>query len=302
MSVRLVSLVLLELEDLPVFAAPALPAYALPAYNRPRSLIPWLLFAVVLVLLPCALSADEARGRDLAERVYNRPDGDDVTTRGSMVLTERGGSPRTRSLIIYRQESGGGAVSTLIRFTDPPDIADTGLLTIDPAAGDTEQWVYLPALKRSRRISADRQGGRFVGSDFFYEDLRDRKVSMDRHTWLRSESLQGVQTEVLESIPISASNSVYGKRVSWIHPTALVPLQIEYYEPGASKPFKRLTVERLERIQGYWTATSSVMTDLEQNHETRLTSAVTRYDRGLPSSLFSKRALEDPSLEARSRP
>ena len=271
--------------------------------RRGVRLLVWLVcLATLLLFLPFVLRADEARGRDLAERVYNRPDGRDMTSRGTMVLRGGGGGARTRGLIIYRKDSGGGQVSTLIRFTDPADIAETGLLTVDRSSGDTEQWVYLPELKRSRRISADRKGGRFVGSDFFYEDLRDRKVSMDRHNWLRTESIQGVQAEVIESTPVSASNSVYGKRVSWIHPTAMVPLRVDYYKPGAGNPFKRLTVQRLERIQGYWTVTSSVMRDLNQGSETRLSSQVTKYDRNLPSSLFSKRALEDPSLEAPSRP
>jgi hypothetical protein len=270
-----------------------------------RTIFPllWLLCsAVFLLLAPFALQADEARGRELAEKVYHRPDGRDMTTRGTMVLQSRAGSPRRRELIIYRLDKGSGQVSTLIRFTDPADIAETGLLTIDKASGDSEQWVYLPELKRSRRISADRKGGRFVGSDFFYEDLRDRQVALDRHTWLRTEAIQGVQAEVVESIPVSASNSVYGKRVSWIHPTALVPLRVDYYQPGASRPFKRLTVQRLERIQGYWTVTASLMTDLEQNHETRLSNQVSQYDRDLPASLFTKRTLEDPSLEIDSRP
>ncbi|WPL17116.1 hypothetical protein Thiowin_02104 [Thiorhodovibrio winogradskyi] len=271
--------------------------------RRATRLLVWLLcLALVPLLAPLTLKADEARGRALAERVYNRPDGRDMTTRGTMVLRDRGGSPRTRGLIVYRLDKGSGQVSTLIRFTDPPDIADTGLLTIDGAGGDTEQWVYLPELKNSRRISADRKGGRFVGSDFFYEDLRDRKVSLDRHTWLRTEAVQGVQAEVVESVPVSPSNSVYGKRISWIHPEALVPMRVDYFKPGASKPFKRLTVQRLQRIQGYWTVTASMMMDLEQNHETRLSNEVTKYDRNLPASLFTKRALEDPNLESASRP
>ncbi len=278
----------------------ALPAAARPDPRHTKRLLT--LLCMTALLLPFAVTADETRGRELAERVYNRPDGNDMTTRGAMVLQQRGGSPRSRSLIIYRRDQGPGQVATLIRFTDPADIAETGLLTIDGASGDSEQWVYLPELKNSRRISADRKGGRFVGSDFFFEDLRDRKVSLDRHRWLRTEALQGVQAEVVESIPVNPSNSVYGKRISWIHPEALTPLRIDFFKPGASNPFKRLTVQRLDRIQGYWTVTSSLMADLEQNHETRLTSQVTQYDRNLPASLFTKRALEDPSLEASFRP
>ncbi|RNE91145.1 outer membrane lipoprotein-sorting protein [Marichromatium sp. AB32] len=257
------------------------------------------------LLLACALLTPvhaDPKGERLAQQVYDRPDGRDLTTRGTMVLQERGHAPRTREMFIYRRDQGGGEVSTLIRFTAPGDIADTGLLTIDHAAGESDQWVYLPALGKPRRIPAARQGGRFVGSDLFYEDLRDRRVALDEHRWLRQETYEGVRTEVLESTPVDPGNSVYGKRLSWIHPEALVALRIDFFRPGQNQPFKRFTARRLERIQGYWTVTDSLMTDLDSGHQTRMTSTLTRYDSGLDPVLFSRRALEDPVFESRFRP
>jgi hypothetical protein len=252
--------------------------------------------------MPGFALADTERGRALAQQVYERPDGRDAASRGTMILTEAGREPRVRRLYSYRRDGAGGEVANLIRFTAPADIADTGLLTIDRADGSTDQWVYLPALGRDRRIPSSRKGGRFVGSDLFYEDLQDRKVDEDRHRWLRQETLEGVTTEVLESIPTDPDNSVYGRRLSWIHPKTLIPMRIDFYQPGAETPFKRLRVYKVERIQGYWTVTDSLMQDLESGHQTRLTADETVYDQALPERLFSNRALKDPALERPFRP
>ena len=262
-----------------------------------------LLWCIGLLLLPAAGSADALeRGRALAQSVYERPAGEDVSTRGTMVLTDPGREPRVRELFVFRRDRGNGDVSTLIRFTAPSDIAGTGLLTIDHPDGASDQWVFLPALGSSRRVPSARRGGRFVGSDFFYEDLQDRKLEMDTHRWLRTETLHGVPTEVLESVPVDPANSVYGRRASWIHPDSLLPIQVDFFRPGRSEPFKRSSVQRAELIQGYWTITHTLMTDLESGHTTSLIATTVEYDRGLPDTLFSSRTLEDPALEQPFRP
>ena len=69
-------------------------------------------------------------------------------------------------MVLYRLSGEGGEVSTLIRFTEPADIAGTGLLTLDAADGESNQWIYLPAMQRVRRVDSNRKGGRFVNSDY----------------------------------------------------------------------------------------------------------------------------------------
>lgn len=254
-----------------------------------------------LALLPIVSSfADEAevRGREIARQVYERADGADMTAVGTMVLTEAGRAERVRQLITYRLDRGAGETRSLIRFTAPADIKETGLLTVDRSDGASDQWVYLPALDRSRRIPAARKGGRFVASDIFYEDLQDRPVAHDTHRWLGREAFAGAQADVLESIPVDKGNSVYGKRVSWVHPDILIPLRVDYFRAGSGEPFKRLTVQRVEQVQNYWTVMESVMEDLESGHRTRMALERVIYDRDLPQELFSVQTLEDAAREA----
>lgn len=245
--------------------------------------------------------ADPA-GEKLAQRVYDRPDGKDMTSAVTMVLQDRGRQPRVRKMLVYRLDRKGGEVASLIRFLEPADIEGTGLLTLDKADGESSQWVYLPAMERVRRIDSSRKGGRFVNSDYFFEDLRDRKVSQDEHRVVGSETVSGVACEILESVPVEPGNSVYGKRLSWIDPATALPLRVDFHGKGDGQPIKRLQVLKKEKVQGYWTVTDSVMSDLQSGHQTRLTVDKALYDRRLPARLFSTQTLEDESAEEDFRP
>ena len=254
-----------------------------------------------LFLYPRLPAAAEGEGRHLAEMIYNRPDGHDMRIHAKMALIDQGHDARERDMYIYRLKKGPGEVWSLIRFISPATIDGTGLLTLDDKGKDTEQWVYLPALDRARRISSSRKGGRFVGSDIYYEDNRDREVDMDVYKVVGEAIQHGVKCKVLESIPVDKDSSVYSKRVSWVDPKTLIPLRIDYYEGGTS-PSKRLIVNHVEKIQGYDTVTDSTMTDLNSGHETRVTLQKVMYDSGLPDGLFTRHALTDPEFEAGYRP
>lgn len=253
------------------------------------------------LLLVGSVHADEAGSR-LAQRVYDRPDGDDASSEVTMTLTEEGRGPRVRSLFLYRLNAASGVVSTLIRFTEPADIEGTGLLTLDAADGTSNQWIYLPAMQRVRRVDSNRKGGRFVNSDYYYEDLRDRKPTMDTHRVIGRERIGRVECDVLESVPVEAGNSVYLRRLSWIDPVSLLPMRVDFFEKDMDTPTKRLLVDKREQVRGYWTAMDSTLTDLGSGHQTRLTVNRVVYDRGLPARLFSAKTLEEERTEKEFRP
>jgi len=244
--------------------------------------------------------ADEAS--DLAQRVYDRPNGRDLTTLGRMVLTEKGRAPRIREIVTYRLDKSGGETANLIRFLDPEDIAGTGLLSINKADGSTDQWLYLPALDRVRRISSDRKGGRFVGSDLYFEDLQERKPTKDRHRLLGKQTENGILCEVLESVPLDEDDSVYRKRISWVDPATAIVQRVDYFEKDPNTPSKRWLLRNKKRNQGYWTLTDSRMIDLGSGHETRMVVDAALYDQKLPAKLFTSQALADESLESEYRP
>ncbi len=273
-----------------------------PGPDRLQRFSLWLAAGLLLCIPILTAAAGSDDGTALAQRVYDRADGEDVSTRAAMILTEKGHSPRQRSLFTYAIDRGEGERWSLTRFTKPADIAGTGLLTKDYPGGESDQKLYLPALDKVRRIVSSRKGGRFVGSDLYYEDLRNREVGMDHHRLAGRGKAGGQMCDILVSTPVDPENSVYSKRVSWIHPKTLIPLRVDYYKKGDKKPIKRLKVRRLKKIQGYWTVMDSTMYDLKTGHKTRIATQSIKYDQGIPASLFTDQALADDSREKRFRP
>ncbi len=258
-----------------------------------------LVAALPLLALPTWAWADEALA--LAEAVHGRPVGRDVTTTSRMELSERGRAPRVRRMVTYRLDRGRGESAYLARFLDPKDIAGVGLLSLTRADGSTEQSLFLPELDRVRKVSGDRKGGRFVGSDLYFEDLQERKPQRDRHRIVGRETLLGTECELLESTPIDADDSVYVKRLNWIDRSTAMALRIDYFERDPQAPSKRWLALDRQRIQGFWTVTASAMADLAQGSETRLIVESARYDRKLPDRLFTPRALADERYESEFR-
>ena len=262
--------------------------------------------AGLLLVLPMVVLGGEPpsnpEGVALAQAVYDRPNGDDFSALVVMQLQGKESRPRQRVLYSYAKEKGAGERWTLMRFIQPDDISGTGLLTQDHPGDESDQWLYLPALNKVRRISSSRKGGRFVGSDFFYEDLLDREVEMDYHYLQGEGSVGKVPCEILVSIPRDPKNSVYSKRVSCIYRKILVPLKVELFEKGKDKPSKMLTARRIKKIQGYWSILESTMFDLESGHRTQLLTEKIKYNQGLPDRLFSRRDLTDDSNEKAFRP
>ncbi len=260
-----------------------------------------LTLAGMLCWFPATALGNEA-GTALAQKVYNRPDGVDASSKSTMTLTSKGHKPRYRTLYTYRMDTDDGETRSLIRFSKPADIAGTGLLTLDRPGQASNQWIYLPALDRARRIASSRKGGNFVGSELYYEDLQKREVDDDRHQVLGKGKVGKIVTTMLESIPVDSDNSVYSKRISWIHAKILIPLQIEYFKAGHDQPVKRLKVKKIKKIQGYWTVLDSTMTDLKNGKKTRMATEAIQYDQDLPDKLFSRQALSDAKQEKTYRP
>jgi hypothetical protein len=241
-------------------------------------------------------------GLQLAQLLHARPAGTDLTTRSRMELVEKGRTPRIRELVAYRQKRSGGESAHLIRFLEPTDVAGTGLLSVDKADGSNEQWLYLPALDRVRRIASDRKGGRFVGSELYYEDLQDRHSGRDRHRLVGRDVADGVPCELLESVPLDKADSVYLKRVSCVDRSTALAMWVDYYEKDEDKPSKRWLLVAKKRHKAYWTVTNSRMIDLASGRETRMVVEEAIYDRKLPAKLFTSQALSDESIEAEYRP
>jgi hypothetical protein len=120
----------------------------------------------------------------------------------------------------------------LVRFVSPPDVKGTTSLTIEHSDKDDDLWIYLPALKKVRRLVASNKKDSFVGTDFSYGDVIGYKVEDWTHKMLRSEAVDGADCYVIESLPAKPSvmeESGYSKRVGWVRKDNFVPVKGEFY-------------------------------------------------------------------------
>ncbi len=229
-------------------------------------------------------------GEEIAWKVYHRPVGKDSQAEARMILIDPRGHQKERKMKIFTREDEK-ARYTLIRFLYPKDIAGTAFLSIAHHKGKEEQFLYLPALKRTRRIAGSFRFHRFVNSDFFYEDLERHYPPKYHHQLLKEETFRGEPCWVLKSWPQKKKDSIYGYWIQWITKAGFLPVRVDYYD-RKGRLWKRFSSSRWEKIDGYWTILESTMEDLKKNHKTVLKIDKIIYDQGLNPGLFTRRSLE----------
>ncbi len=229
-------------------------------------------------------------GTQVAQKVYDRDDGDDSYARVKMLIIDKRGQKRLRTLVTATKDYPEG-IKIFTRFYTPADIDGTAFLTWENENGDNDQFLYLPALRRVRRVVSSQKKNRFVNTDFTYEDLERRKVALDDHRILRTETFAGHSCWVLESTPKKASSSQYGKRVSWIAQDLNMTLRVDFYDPNG-KPLKRLLFSSLKDIDGIWTAIDTEMQDLERESRTLMRITDIKYNQGIPDRVFTKEYMQ----------
>ena len=232
----------------------------------------------------------ELTGKELAQLVYDRDIGDDSCAHSVMGLISRRGKKRIRHFITYRKDDGK-LLKQLIRFTSPADIEGTGFLSFEREDEATEQFLYLPALRRTRRIVSSQKDHRFVNTDFTYEDMERRRVEDYAHIISGEEKKQGRDCRILESRPKAKAQSQYSLIKSWVAKEIYVPLFVEYYSKKG-KLIKQYSVAKLEKIQGIWTEIEVVMIDLNREHRTLIKVKDIKYNSNLPDDTFTRRNLE----------
>ena len=186
-----------------------------------------------------------------------------------------------------------------MRFNDPPDVAGTGLLQIEHGDADDDLWIYLPALRKARRLVASNKKDSFVGSDFSYGDISLPKVDRYHHVLRGTEVLDGATCHVVESTPASdvvRNNSGYSRKVTWVRADNFLEAKVEYYDL-ASRLMKTQRVARPQAVEsqpGKWFALEREMTNHRTGHRTLIIATKVEGKVSLAEEVFTTRTLERP--------
>lgn len=248
------------------------------------------IITVLLIFTSPVFAAETLTAVQIAQRTYDRYLGDDMQMRGSMELIDKNGHVRNREYVSIRKDSDVMR-KQVIRFTAPADIDGTSFLNLESDnSSHTEQHLYLPALKRTRRIVASQMARRFVNSDFTYEDMQRHPVADWSYQLGADEAISGYECYVLTSIPNPDTDTQYSKLVAWIEKEHFVPLKTLFFED--EEQAKSYFVNSFELVDTIATETEVLMEDLHSGHITRMKTLEVRYNSGLKDSLFSARSLE----------
>jgi hypothetical protein len=212
-----------------------------------------------------------------------------------MVLQKQGASPYSRRLRMTISQNKKKGDRSLIRFSAPANIKDTAMLSLEDEAKDSdEQWLYLPAFRRTRRIGVADLGDRFVGSDFFFEDLKARDVNDYSYRHLRSETWAGKPCWVIESVPKSAKvrrESPYKKSIVWLTKDRLFVIKLRHFD-RRGKPLKELRAAKLVKVgRTAWRANRIEVIDVRRRHRTVLLIKQRKTAIKLLASFFSRHSL-----------
>ncbi|WP_235044582.1 outer membrane lipoprotein-sorting protein [Methylohalobius crimeensis] len=232
---------------------------------RRKSIIKLSLWFVCLFWYPSVFAlTPEERGLEIAREVERRDEGwRDFRVDLMMLLRNQRGETSKRYLRSFNLEGNDDGDKSLLIFDSPADVAGTKFLTFSHKQGDDDQWLYLPALKRVKRISAANKGGSFMGSEFSYEDMTAPVLEKYTYKYLRDDNYKGRSVFVTERYP-KDENSLYSKQVIWTDQEHYIPWKIEYYNRRGDH-LKSLTYHRYKHYLGkFWRPGRMLMI----NHQT----------------------------------
>ncbi len=206
----------------------------------------------------------EAKGMEIAAEADKRDRGfGDFKVKLQMILRNKHGQQSTRNMHNITREQEGDGDKTLIVFDNPRDVKGTAFLSHTHKLNDDDQWLYLPALKRVKRISSSNKSGPFMGSEFAYEDIASQELEKYTYRYIGNETLDGVGYYKIERFPTNPKSG-YARQVVWFDTAEYRPWKIDFYD-RKNELLKTLTYQGYQQyLNKYWRADVMDMV----NHQT----------------------------------
>jgi uncharacterized protein len=229
---------------------------------------------------------------EIAQRIVNTSDAfrwEGGQSRVRMVLVEAGGARKERAMDVLARRANG-SFQSLVRFLAPEDIAGTAFLMLEKGKDESEQYIYLPGIKRTRRIAGRERDGNFMGSDFTYADMQSGKASDAQHKRLPDENVGSDACFVIEST-FDPKKSSYSKLAIWVRKTDYIALRTRFFDKSG-KLVKTLYARRVKLIENKPVVVEARMQKHDTNHVTELYVDSLEKRTDLSDAQFTPAALE----------
>ena len=256
-----------------------------------QKLITPVLITLLLIINPYAY-ADEQRGLEIAKQADQKDTGyNDSTARLVMELKNKQGNTSIRHVRVKNLEVEGDGDKGMSIFDQPADIKGTAFLTYSHSLKADEQWLYLPSLKRIKRISSKNKSGPFMGSEFAYEDISSQEVDKYTYKYIKDETLNGIDCFVIERYP-AYEHSGYTRQIAWINKQEYRPEKIDFYDRKNSLLKTLIYTDYKQYLGQFWRADKMHM----ENHQTGKSTLLSWFDykfrTGLSNQDFSRNSLK----------
>ncbi|MDT8447178.1 MAG: outer membrane lipoprotein-sorting protein [bacterium] len=241
--------------------------------------------------------------QEIIEKSDKLDDGETSISEMTMIMVDSKDQQRVRKLKSFRKDYADETTKSLMFFLDPADVKNTSFLAFDyePADKDDDNWLYLPALRKVKRIASSNKKDSFMGTDFTYHDMNGLEVSDWSYQMVKeSEMIDGQDCWVIGSVPrqdIAAQvieDTGYLKRLAWVRKDNFMVVQGKVWVKKGQK-IKIMKASDIQQIQGIWTAKKLEMSTFSRNqreHSTVLVFDNLQYNQGVDDQLFNTQRMQ----------
>ena len=250
--------------------------------------------AILLCLLPFTLLAEtpEEKGLAIAQEADRRDSGfRNYTNDVQMILKNKQGQESVREIRSRTLEVDDDGDKSMTIFDQPRDVKGTALLSFTHKTGPDDQWLYLPALKRVKRIASDNKSGPFMGSEFAYEDITSQEIDKYTYKFLRDDTLDGLDVFVFERYPVD-KKSGYTRQIIWLDQENYKERKIEYYDRKNALLKTLVFADYNLYLDKYYRARDMYMVNHQKGKSTRLLQSNFDFDVELTGRDFDKNSLK----------
>ncbi len=257
-----------------------------------------LIIALLSVASSHVISAELPSGDVIAKNINARDEGIAVSRHLTMQMTDRHGKKRIRETRAFRKYFGDEK-RTAIFYLKPKNIKDTAFLTYDyeDKETDDDQWLYLPAMRKVRRISASDRGDYFLGTDLSYEDIKlETRVSLKDYSrkTIGEDIVDGVHCYVVEETAIdneTAEELGHSRRESCVDDSIWMTRRSTFWDLQ-NNLLKTTYFKDISKVQGIWTAHTIEVENHKTGHHTVFRFSDVDYSKGVKDSVFTQNALK----------
>ena len=215
---------------------------------------------------------------------------DEAESTVQMVLVDKKNKTKVREMETLRRRKDG-RLQSVVRFRSPQEVAGTAFLMRERSNGDSEQYIYLPRLRRTRKVVGREREGSFMGSDFSYADFERRDTRESTHRKLPNEKYGKYDVFVIESTPRAGVKSPYSRIQTWVRKDNYLPLKIEFFDQK-NRLLKTFKTKRIKKMNGRPVIMEARMENHQTRHSTKLELKNLQPRPGLPDTEFTPTALE----------